>query len=212
MGDRGFATWKRFALAGNPKAERPDVHDYLRGAKIKDSGLIRKESRCKMDHINTLKASVVAFFGALTAAFGWFGWLVIMFFLCMVIDYLTGTAAAMQKGEWSSAVARAGLWHKCGSLIAVIVSGLADIVVGLVVNNIPAITLPFDYTVLICPIVVVWYILTELGSITENAGALGAPVPKFLKQMIKVFKDVTDATGDKLSSDGRDDQEDIGQE
>lgn len=165
-----------------------------------------------MDHINTLKASVVAFFGALTAAFGWFGWLVIMFFLCMVIDYLTGSAAAMQKGEWSSAVARAGLWHKCGSLIAVIVSGLADIVVGLVVNNIPAITLPFDYTVLICPIVVVWYILTELGSITENAGALGAPVPKFLKQMIKVFKDVTDATGDKLSSDGRDDQEDAGQE
>ena len=38
-----------------------------------------------MDHINTLKASIVAFFGALTAAFGWFGWLVIMFFLCMEI-------------------------------------------------------------------------------------------------------------------------------
>ena len=165
-----------------------------------------------MEHINTLKASIVAFFGALTALFGWFGWLVIMFIVCMVIDYATGSAAAMQKGEWSSSVARTGLWHKCGSLIAVIVAGLADFVVGLVVNNIPAITLPFDYTVLICPIVVVWYILTELGSIVENVGALGAPVPNFLKKMIKAFKNVADATGDKLAGDGHDDAGDTGQQ
>lgn len=159
-----------------------------------------------MEHVNNAKAALVGFFGFLTAFFGWFGWLVILFFLCMVIDYLTGTAAAMQKGDWSSSVARAGLWHKCGSLIAVIVSGLADIVVGLVVNNIPAITLPWDYTVLICPIVVVWYILTEFGSIIENAGELGAPIPGFLKNMILVFKNVIDDTGDKLtnSEDDRD--------
>lgn len=152
-----------------------------------------------MEHINNAKAALVAFFGFLTAVFGWFGWLVILFFLCMAIDYLTGTAAAMRKGEWSSSVARAGLWHKCGSLIAVVVSGLADIVVCLVVNNIPAITLPWDYTVLICPIVVVWYILTEFGSIIENAGELGAPIPGFLKNMILVFKNVIDDTGDKLT-------------
>lgn len=153
-----------------------------------------------MEHTNNTKTALVGFFGFLTAAFGCFGWLVILFFLCMVIDYLTGSAAAMRKGDWSSSVARAGLWHKCGSLIAVIVSGLADIVVGLVVNNIPAITLPWDYTVLICPIVVVWYILTEFGSIIENAGALGAPIPGFLKNMIRVFKNVIDDTGDKLTN------------
>lgn len=160
-----------------------------------------------MEHINNAKAALVAFFGFLTAVFGWFGWLVILFFLCMAIDYLTGTAAAMRKGEWSSSVARAGLWHKCGSLIAVIVSGLADIVVGLVVNNIPAITLPWDYTVLICPIVVVWYILTEFGSIIENAGELGAPIPGFLKNMILVFKNVIDDTGDKLTNSEGDNKE-----
>lgn len=160
-----------------------------------------------MEHINNAKAALVAFFGFLTAVFGWFGWLVILFFLCMAIDYLTGTAAAMRKGEWSSSVARAGLWHKCGSLIAVVVSGLADIVVGLVVNNIPAITLPWDYTVLICPIVVVWYILTEFGSIIENAGELGAPIPGFLKNMIRVFKNVIDDTGDKLTNSEGDNKE-----
>lgn len=160
-----------------------------------------------MDHINSAKAALAALFAALTAVFGWFGWLVILFVLCMVIDYLTGSAVASKNGEWSSDAARAGLWHKCGSLIAVVVAGLADIVVGLVVNNIPAITLPFDYTVLICPIVVVWYILTELGSIVENAGALGAPIPEFLKKMIKVFKDATDAAGNKLSDDGKNDSD-----
>lgn len=153
-----------------------------------------------MERVNDMKAAIVGFFGLLTAALGWFGWLVVLFFLCMAIDYLTGSAAAMRKGDWSSSVARAGLWHKCGSLIAVIVAGLADIVVGLVVNNIPAITLPWSYTVLICPIVVVWYILTEFGSIIENAGALGAPIPGFLKNMIKVFKNVIDDTGDKLTN------------
>lgn len=153
-----------------------------------------------MERVNDMKAAIVTFFGLLTAALGWFGWLVVLFFLCMAIDYATGSAAAMRKGDWSSSVARAGLWHKCGSLIAVVVAGLADIVVGLVVNNIPAITLPWAYTVLICPIVVVWYILTEFGSIIENAGALGAPIPGFLKNMIKVFKNVIDDTGDKLTN------------
>lgn len=153
-----------------------------------------------MERVNDMKAAIVGFFGLLTAALGWFGWLVVLFFLCMAIDYATGSAAAMRKGDWSSSVARAGLWHKCGSLIAVVVAGLADIVVGLVVNNIPAITLPWAYTVLICPIVVVWYILTEFGSIIENAGALGAPIPGFLKNMIKVFKNVIDDTGDKLTN------------
>lgn len=151
-----------------------------------------------MEHINTFKVSLVAFFGALTAVFGWFGWLVVIFIGTMLIDYFTGSAAAGKNGEWSSKKAREGLWHKCGSLIAVIVAGLADIVLGLIVNNIPAIVLPWEYTVLICPVVVVWYILTELGSIVENVGELGAPIPPFLRNMIKALKAATDGAGNQL--------------
>lgn len=155
-----------------------------------------------MEHVNGWKISVVAFFAALTSLFGWFGWLVIVFVFCMGIDYLTGSANASRKGEWSSEAARNGIWHKAGSLVAVIVSGLSDFVVGLIINNVGAIVLPFKYTVLICPIVLVWYILTELGSIIENVGSLGAPIPSFLKNMIKVFRDATDAAGNKLVDDG----------
>jgi phage-related holin len=45
----------------------------------------------------------------------------------------------------------------------------------------------------------VWYILSELGSITENAGKMGAPVPKFLKEAIVLFKGTVDAAGDKIT-------------
>ena len=151
-----------------------------------------------MENINTFKVSLVAFFGALSAVLGWFGWLVVIFIGTMVIDYFTGSAAAGKNGEWSSKRAREGLWHKCGSLIAVIVAGLADIVLGLIVNNIPAIVFPWEYTVLFCPIVVVWYIITELGSIIENVGELGAPIPSFLRNMIKALKAAADTAGNQL--------------
>ena len=60
----------------------------------------------------------------------------------------------------------------------VIVAGVADILLGTLMANIPGITI--SYSVLLCPIVIVWYILTELGSIIENTAALGAPVPAWL--------------------------------
>ena len=45
-----------------------------------------------------------------------------------------------------------------------------------------------DYDVLLCPLVTAWYLLTELGSIAENAGALGAPMPQFLMRAIAALR------------------------
>ena len=44
------------------------------------------------------------------------------------------------------------------------------------------------YDVLLCPLVTAWYLLTELGSVVENAGALGAPLPQFLVRAIAVLR------------------------
>ena len=38
-----------------------------------------------------------------------------------------------------------------------------DGVIGLILTNIPTLTLPFDYTVFLTVLVLVWYIMTELG-------------------------------------------------
>ena len=88
--------------------------------------------------------------------------------------------------------------------MAVIISGVLDFVIGLLLDNIPAVTLPFEYTVLICPLVVAWYILTELGSIIENAGALGAPMPGFLRKAVAALRSSVEAAVDKLDGDGGD--------
>ena len=151
-----------------------------------------------MDNNNiflAVKAAIVGVFGAFGAAFGWLGWLVLAWVACMVVDWLSGSSAAMQAGEWSSAKARSGIWHKGGMLVVVVVAAVADNVLALVLANIPG--LPIEYTVLLLPMVLVWYILTELGSILENAAAMGAPVPEFLIRILAAAKEkVEAATGE----------------
>ena len=151
-----------------------------------------------MDNSNiflAVKAAIVGIFGAFGAAFGWLGWLVLAWFGCMVVDYISGSSAAMKAGQWSSAKARGGIWHKAGMIVVVVVAAVADNVLALVLANIPG--LPIDYTVLLLPMVLVWYILTELGSILENAAAMGAPVPEFLVNILAAAKEkVETATGE----------------
>ena len=153
-----------------------------------------------MDHINAFKAALAAVCAALTALWGWFGWVVVAWIVCMLIDYLTGSAAALRAGAWSSRTARDGIWHKLGSVVAVIVAAILDTVIGHLLGNVPGVELPFTYTVLLCPLVVIWYILTEAGSIIENAGALGAPIPAWLTKMIAALESKVDQAGDSIST------------
>ena len=153
-----------------------------------------------MEHINSFKAAVAALCAALTALWGWFGWVVVAWVGCMFIDYATGSAAALRAGEWSSKSARDGIWHKLGSVMAVIVAAILDVVIGHLLGNLPGVELPFAYTVLLCPLVVIWYILTEAGSIIENAGALGAPIPAWLTKMIASLGAKVDQAGDNLEN------------
>ena len=41
-----------------------------------------------------IKAAVTALCAAFSAAFGWLGWLVLAWAVCMVIDWISGSAAA----------------------------------------------------------------------------------------------------------------------
>ena len=148
-----------------------------------------------LEHINGFKAAVAVAVGALTALWGWFGWFCVALAACMALDYITGTLAARKAGEWSSKVAREGLWHKLAILVAVIVACILDFVIRTILANIPAVTLPFEYSVLFGPLVVAWYIITELGSILENAGKLGAPQPKWFKKAVSALQNSVDKLG-----------------
>ena len=154
-----------------------------------------------MENVTRFKAAIAAVLAAMTALWGWFGWLLLAWAACMTIDYFTGYGAAMKNGEWSSDIAREGLWHKAGCIFAVLVAGILDAVLGYILGNIHGLELPFTYTVLVCPLVVTWYLLMELGSILENVGKMGAPLPQFLKKMIAVLKATVDTAGNKASGD-----------
>lgn len=75
-----------------------------------------------------------------------------------------------------------------------IVALIFDWLIATILTNIPGIALPFDYSVFLGPVVLVWYIVTELGSIVENAGALGAPIPAFLQAAIKSLDQAVDGS------------------
>lgn len=144
------------------------------------------------DKATQIKVAIAAVLAFMTALWGWVGWAIVIWIVCVVLDYVSGTAAARRGGEWSSAVARDGLWHKLGEIFAVLVAALCDIALGVVLRSAP-VQLPFDFGTLVTPIVLLWYIITELGSILENAGKLGAPLPKWLKRMLKMYKETIDA-------------------
>ena len=65
----------------------------------------------------------------------------------------------------------------------------------LALSNLPLGKWEPEYTVLLCPLVLVWYIVTELGSVVENAGKLGAPVPGFLLRYMKRAQEKIDTSG-----------------
>ena len=73
-----------------------------------------------------IKAAMAAFFTALGAFLGWKGVMAIVWVVAMLLDYISGTAAACKSGQWCSATARQGLWHKGGMIIVVTVAAIAD--------------------------------------------------------------------------------------
>lgn len=135
------------------------------------------------------------------------GWMLVLWGVVMVLDYLTGTLAAWHAGEWNSHVARDGLWHKAGMIVIVLVAGLFDFAIRIITRS-AGVTLPFE--MLATPIVLAWYIITELGSMFENAVKMGAQnVPGWLKRGLAVASGAVDRAGENAvggEDDGKSDE------
>lgn len=146
------------------------------------------------DKAAEIKAFVTAILAFLTALWGWLGWAVIILIFCMALDWVTGSWAARAHNEWSSSVARAGLWHKLGEIVALLVAALCDIAIQVILNSAAADLLKgWTYGNYMTLLVAVWYIFTELGSIAENVDKLGAPLPSWLKKAIRFLRAKADA-------------------
>lgn len=148
------------------------------------------------DKVTEIKGAVAALAAIVTGIIGWAGWAVMLFIALIIIDWTTGSCAAKQHGSWTSARSREGRWHKVGEIVAVVAAFMCDLAMQIGMEGL-GLELPIDYDTLFGPLVTMWYIFTEIGSIAENAQALGAPVPSWLTNGIKKLKDKTDDAGNK---------------
>lgn len=147
------------------------------------------------EKITAMKAGVTAILSGLAAFLGWRGILALAWVGAMVLDYISGTAAACKNGAWSSKTARQGLWHKLGQIFAVMVAAIADGALGLLLDKLPEVGVSWPGAVL--PVVLAWYLITELGSILENAVNLGAAVPSWLTKMLQAGLKAVDTEASK---------------
>lgn len=156
----------------------------------------------------TAKAAIVAFFGAVGIFLGWRGIMALVWVVLMLLDYITGTLAARKDGTWKSAIAREGLWHKGGMILVVLVAVIADMIMAVALPHIPVLNIAWPNVLF--PMVLAWYIVTELGSILENAIKMGAKVPVWLVKLLDATLKAVDKVGESATenlldtSDGED--------
>ena len=152
-----------------------------------------------MDHeLLAWKAAVAAFFGILGDFLGWKGVMLVILVILMAMDYISGSLAAKKNGVWSSKVAREGLFHKGGIVLVTTGALLADLMFALAIPIIPLFG-GFANPGLFLPLVLAWYILTELGSVLENAVKMGAAVPKWFQKAIAKAGEAVDKAGEEAA-------------
>lgn len=104
----------------------------------------------------------------------------ILVFIFIVLDFLTGTTAAVVNGEWTSTVMRQGLISKVGTLLCV-AFGVAVELAGEYFK----LGFGFQVSIAIC----VYIMLMEAGSIMENLGKISPNlVPKFMRDIFAKLK------------------------
>lgn len=82
-------------------------------------------------------------------------------------------------------------------MIAVIVAGMADLVMGIVCQYLP---IGYSWPGMILPLALSWYIVTELGSIVENVVKMGTNVPMWLIKLLKVSTKAMEAAGEQAAN------------
>lgn len=156
------------------------------------------------EHIFATQAALAVFIGTLGAVLGWKGIMLLLLVIAMLLDYISGTLAAKHTGTWSSTVAREGLFHKGGIILVTTCALLADALFCVAIPVIP-IGDGLDNPGLFLPLVLAWYIVTEIGSVLENAVKMGASVPKFFRDAIEHTQTTVDKLGEgNLHGDGKD--------
>ena len=122
--------------------------------------------------INIIKIGIAAVGGCVGAFLGSVDGLVIALIIFMVADYLTGVAVGVTTHRLSSETGFKGLLRKILILAMVGIANCIDVYI-------------LKQGSIIRAAVIFFYLSNEGISIVENAGALGLPIPKKLKDVLE---------------------------
>ena len=150
-----------------------------------------------MDNLNDFKIMLTTGLWALMGALGWQGVLFLAWVLLMALDYASGWLVAKKTKTWKSEKARDGIMHKGGMVLVVAAAGLADAVLWVAWEQIGLMNVTWPWLVL--ALTLVWYCLTEIGSILENAGKMGAPVPEWFAATLDAGLHIVDSKGEEVA-------------
>ena len=139
--------------------------------------------------ISAALAAFASYLGALAVP-------IVVLIVMMVIDYLSGMAAAYVTGSLSSKVGAKGIIKKVGYMALIVVAMGVDY---LICSGISAASLDLPYTMWFGLLVAVWLIINEMISILENLDRLDVPIPGFLRAIVRKLK---------ISADGKDEKND----
>lgn len=120
--------------------------------------------------------------GAISYLFGGWSGVLGVLLVFVILDYLTGIAAAAAEGKLKSKIGLIGIARKVFIFAMVAVGHLVDGILG-------------DGH-MFRDAVAIFYILNELLSITENGGKLGAPIPPAIRQAIEVLRGKSGSNND----------------
>lgn len=114
---------------------------------------------------------------------------IIILMVMMILDYLSGMAAAWSQNNLSSKIGAKGIIKKVGYMALIVVAMGVDY---LIYSGIAVTGLEVGYNMWFGLLVAVWLIINEMISILENLGELGVPIPDFLTKIIKRLKSTTE--------------------
>ena len=111
--------------------------------------------------------------------------LIIAYCFITVLDYISGTAASLLEEKWSQKKGIKGLVRKIGTFILMTVSCLLDYIIS---TQCKGLGVDFNTQGSIASACTMYLIGIEGISLLQNLKRLGVPVPSFIENVFKKFK------------------------
>lgn len=129
----------------------------------------------KIEHI------ISTVFGFVTVLIGGWDMALQVLTILMCLDIISGLGKAWVGELFESKKFREGLMSKAGFFVVLILAFQIDVMMG---NQEP----------IVRTVTALYYIGVEGTSLIENLGAIGVPIPTFIKNKLKAFKDEAEKT------------------